>query len=184
MRRATVILALALVSLINVSPVVAQDSVGPKAGTWGAEASPGTGALLRFRTPTSAWILSTSIFFEHVEEESTGPFPPSPTRDLVFGRISAGIRTYRRPQERVRPFTTLGAIVGYRNDFAKGWAFGGAGEIGTAYFFSSHVSLGVAGILSVVYERLEQGVGGGATTRTKSISANFDGFRFLGAVYF
>jgi hypothetical protein len=184
MRRATVILAVTFASLIRVSPAIAQENIGPKAGTWAAEGTTNTASLLRFRSPTSAWILSASILYLHEEDEISGPTPSSTTDDAFSVQMSVGLRTYRRPEERIRPFTTLRAIAGYRNDFARGWSVGGAGDVGAAYFFSSHVSLGVSGALNVIYEQLERDAGFGNTLRDKTLVARFDGFRLLGAVYF
>jgi hypothetical protein len=178
MPRFTWIVPLAFAALT--STLDAQE-VAPQAGTWGAEASTDSRVtLLRFRNATSAWLVGFDA--NHVSRQDDGD------QDQSSSSVSLrlGIRGYRNPAERVRPFTGVSALVGYvDNDFEGGYmVFGGSGEVGAAYFFSRHVSLGSAFDLSAVYyqtERADFPTGAPIDVSTLFVRASI---RFLGAVYF
>lgn len=176
-------LIVALVGLTFAKGASAQEE-GPKAGTWGAEAgSGGSATLLRFRNPTSAWTLGFAAAYTHQESRTAG-FGGTSTRvdDLLSSELRFGLRKYRENQSRVKPFTTVGVILGYnKSTLNKGWRYGAATDFGAAYFFSPHVSLGTAGEFSLTYQDAEDQ----ATAFAQSqLTARFSGFRLLGAVYF
>lgn len=157
-------------------PVLAQTDTGPKAGSWGAEAASGSSAsLLRFRSPSSAWVLGFNAFL--VSEDADA--------DATSGRadLRLGVRKYRRVEERVRPYTTLSALVGYDDFGENDWRFGAAVDMGAAYFFSSHASLGAAADLSVTYRKFNRDLFSGPTSITQ-IVARLNGVNLIGAVYF
>ena len=155
--------------------------VGPQAGTWGAEAGHDNRvSVLRFRSTTSAWLLGFDA--GHISRQDDGD------QDQSSSSISLrlGIRGFRNPAERVRPFSGVSALIGYTdNDFEGGsMVFGGSAEVGAAYFFSRHVSLGSAFDLSGSYYRSERPdfpTGAPVDVSTLIVRA---AIRFMGAVYF
>lgn len=165
--------------------VVPAQQPGPIKGTWGIEASsrPG-GSLLRFRSPTSAWVAQASADYEHLSQASPAiPFSNG-TEDLVNVGLRIGVRTYSSPGEHLRPFRTISALAEYQQAYGlHWWSWGAAADMGAAWFFSPHVSLGGAGELAVQYARrsTESSVG---TIRQNQFGIAFNGFRLLGAVYF
>ena len=181
MRRPLFIVPLLTLTATLVTPLPSQE-VGPQAGTWGAEASHnGAVSALRFRSPTSAWLMAFAVNHLNRDDEDA-------TRDqrVTSAEIRLGMRGYRNPEQRVRPFTGISALVGYSdNQLDDGlWAFGGAAEFGAAYFFSRHVSLGTALDLSATYAKSERvDFVTGASMDVTTITAR-TGLRFLGAVYF
>jgi hypothetical protein len=184
MRR--VILGLLTVALSAV-PANAQSDAGPKAGTWGGEACVNCGAsLLHFRDPNSAWLLGLSVFYSQQHADQSGPtFPSFSNDDMNIGAdVRFGMRYYRATQERARPFLGLGAIAGVSGGGSiHALRYGVTSEMGTAYFFTPHVSVGVAGGLSLLAENATDN-NGGFTSKRRAFSAGFSGFQLLGAVYF
>jgi hypothetical protein len=151
-------------------------SEGPGAGTWGAEGTAfGAANLLKFRSASSAWLFGLSGAAAIRNSDNT-------SFDGSNGYLSVrvGRRSYRSTNEKVRPFSTISAMANLQggSGFARTWSLGPALEMGAAYFFSSHVSLGAAGELAALYENRS----GGLTSN--GFAVNFSGFRLLGAVYF
>ncbi|MEX2152694.1 MAG: hypothetical protein WD825_05095 [Gemmatimonadaceae bacterium] len=181
-------LALALAAIFSAGaiPVAAQEDIGPKRGTMGVEAPIGSGgSLLRFRSPTSATVLSIALSFTRQTEEDTAFSVLPDIRNIFFSEVRIGRRTYRSVDKRVRPYSTLSALVGYEDfTFQKGWRFGGAFETGVAYFFSDHVSAGVSNDFTLTYQVLDQANFASPDSKLKIIAVRFSGFRLMGAVYF
>lgn len=161
--------------LFAIQSAAAQNE-GPSAGTWGAEASVGGVAnLLKFRSPSSAWLFGLNGFAAFRNSDNA-------SFDGSNGYLTArvGRRNYRAVNEKVRPFSTIaftGSIQG-GDGFSRSWSIGPALEMGTAYLFSSHVSLGASAELAAQYENR-----GGSLT-SNGVSLSFSGLRLLGAVYF
>src|SRR5688500_14720372 len=129
-----------LVCLSVPASIEAQDP-GPRAGSWGAETSLDNDvSLLRFRSRTSAWLAGFSGFYvKHEEEDDTFE------AELTAISLRLGMRFYRAPESRLRPFTTVAALVRYLDGTGSPpWAFGAQFEYGGAYFFTPHVSLGAS----------------------------------------
>lgn len=173
---------MALLVLAASAPVaLAQADTGPKAGTWGAEAAFGPNAsLLKFRSPTSAWVLNVLAFYTQQNTDGLR----SSDRTFINTELRLGRRTYARPEERTRPYHTVSAIVGYNDSgsFQRGWVFGGAVEMGAAYFVTPYASLGAAGDLSATYSAFKEDFG--TPEKVRIISVRFSGFRLMGGVYF
>jgi len=172
MRRLAIVLVLALLSA---APAVAQSDLGPKAGTWGGETSFGSsGSLLRFRSPTSAWLIGLSTSLAVITSSGSA----TPDEHTFNANARFGIRYYGDATQRARPLMTLSALVAYQDFGSTVLGLGGAAEVGGVYFFSPHLSLGVAGNLNV--QQIRQRFG----SRDKILLVQFSGFQVLGAVYF
>lgn len=170
-------------TLSNAAPAEAQDTLL----RWGVEASTGgTGSLLRFRNPTSAWVLNAAFFYDRIDE----PDPPSPLArgdlQLISAEARFGMRFYRRVQEKTRPFTTVSALLGYQGIGSGGGTRPGVAlELGASHFFTRHVSLGGSVDLRGYYWRQREQSGlppGSIVTRRLSIGSG--GVRLHGGVYF
>jgi hypothetical protein len=183
--RLSVMRALIVSAALAVPATTTAQQAGPSAGTWGAEAGLGgvDVSLLRFTSNTSAWLIGFSGFYNKRDEDDGGP--AAFDNEATVATLRLGWRGYRTTDSRVRPFTTLAALVGY-DDTALGamWEFGGEFEYGGAYFFTRNVSLGASFDLRAVFgtgTRDNALLGDETDVTTVNVSA---GLRFLGAVYF
>jgi hypothetical protein len=175
----------AVIVLALIADTANAQTEGPKAGTWGAEASTGPSAsLLKFRTDKSAWVFGINALYQQENEETTTP-GVTLDQDITLVQARLGIRRYGLARDRMRPFSTLSGIIGYQDlSFEQGWEVGAAAEVGASWFFSPHVSLGAAGDVSLTYGKAERDFGVSPTMKVTTIRAQFSGFRLLGAVYF
>jgi hypothetical protein len=184
MRRLALVLAAAF---IVAAPLTAQTDVGPKAGSWGGEACFQCGAsLMHFRDPNSAWLLGVNAFYAQTHTDLSGPISGPSARDSkgFSVNVQPGIRFYRPVENRLRSFLGLGAVLGFNGGGSShGYRYGVSSEMGAAYFFTPHLSLGVAGTVSATAEHLRESDGGFSQTQ-RSFLAGFNGFQLLGAVYF
>lgn len=181
-RRVVVVPAVALAVVSFVGTVQAQEPTGPVAGTWGAEARGFFGAsVLKFTSPASAWLLGGAGHY--VTESSTGAVGSSSSDEHVSASVRLGYRRYRHADRPLRPYTTLSAIGQFYRQYSRVWGAGGAAEVGAAYFFSPHFSLGASGELHVLHMR-RRSTSGGATATSRSLFVGTNGVQLLAAVYF
>jgi hypothetical protein len=184
MRRSFVVAG--LIAFASASGVGAQEN-GPKAGTWGGEASAvgGVGTLLRFHSPERA--LAIGLRLDYLSQKVTQT-PPTTGVDFDTKTFNAqlrlGVRRYRRVPERLRTHSGISVIVGNFTGDQRGYEIGSAFESGAAYFFSPHVSLGVSSDVSVIISQTKRDLGSGTTFEFDTVNAGFSGFRLVGAVYF
>jgi hypothetical protein len=133
------------------------DPVMPRPGSWGAEAVLGSwvGAnVLRFSSPTAAWVAGLTFNVSHQTEEFTGFTGTTEQSGLLgYGDARLGRRWWSGDRgERIRPLTGLGVLGGVSsNEGFQSWNVGAYGELGASYFVSPHVSLGATGELAAVY---------------------------------
>ena len=177
--RRNAIAAAFLICLTVPASIEAQEVV-PRAGSWGAEASVDNDvSLLRFRSSTSAWLVGFSGFYLKRDEEDD-----TFETELTAISLRLGMRFYRAPTSRLRPFTTVAALVRYLDGIGSPpWAFGAQFEYGGAYFFTPRVSLGASFDVRGLYGSgtSDQGIGPEVEVTEFTLSS---GLRFLGAVYF
>lgn len=162
------------------SPPTQQPTPAP--GTWAAEAGVNSGvSILKFRNPRSAWITNFAASYRKSEYEGDPALDPY-DRTSFFGQVTLGLRSYGRPGERVRPFSTVAGIVTVVSSGGPARVgFGIAGESGGAYFFSPHVSLGAGVRLNVARQSFREEFG--TDVLSTHITAALQTL-FLGAVYF
>lgn len=159
----------------------AQESA-PRAGSWGAETDLQNDVnVLRFRSTTSAWLIGFSAFYFRQDEEGSSGLEGEATSVA----LRLGLRSYRAPASRVRPFLGLAGILGFADDAVseRTWLVGGQFETGAHYFFTSHVSLGTSFDLRLLYGKGSRDAPFGETFDVTSITV-ISGLRLLGAVYF
>lgn len=181
--RRTVLVAV-LASVANAPLAVAQEVTGPQAGTWGAETVLlGGASLLRFRSPSSAWLLGGSVSYRRVEREGDASFPLRSMDEATRLSLRLGHRWYRNAGQRLRPFTTVSSMLTVDN-VSEGRLGGGAAlEFGAMHFFSRHVSLGASGELRAEYHR-NKDTSGSTTITSRHVFATLSAVRLLAAVYF
>ena len=169
-----------LAAAVTLSSSLSAQEVGPQAGTWGAEAGADNRVnVLRFRSTTSAWLVGFDAFHFRLSEEGS----EDESNSSVTLRL--GMRRYSNPTERVRPISGISVLLGYQDiGLGDGPLVGASGELGGAYFFSRHVSLGSLFDLSVSYVRSEGPDFGTGAPLDMSRLAVQASIRFLGAVYF
>lgn len=165
------------------------DPVMPRAGSWGAEAvlSTGVGAnVLRFTSPTSAWLAGLSFSLTHQTDDMSA-FPGGTNQSGWVGFTAArlGRRWWSGDRgERIRPLAGLGVLGGLSSGVGfQSWNAGGYGELGATYFYSPHVSIGAAGELTAVYSR-DRSLGGGPARVTTRWTLGGTLIRVNAGVYF
>jgi len=136
------------------------------AGQWAAQFGLGFNltslGLLKFRSPTSAWLVDAGLSGHHTETR-LGSSVAMDSRFTVGLRL--GRRRYHlaRAQGRVAAFHTLGVSAGFQHfgftqpfgpaGESNGWNAGLFGDIGGSYLVSSNLSLGATAGLSLSYNR-------------------------------
>jgi hypothetical protein len=169
----------------------ARDSIGPRQGAWGVEASYGgaVGAsLLRFSSPRAAWMLGASFAVGRETSDDVNPFGPTTRSTNTLGSVEA--RVGRRwwtgaLNEAMRPFVGLG-LGGRYTTFSNTRTYEGSliGELGATYFFGPHVSIGGAGELAVVRGQDRYSNPAGPNLTTDRWYLRGDVARLTAAVYF
>ena len=184
MRQLVTVLAGAFV--VSAAQVADAQTEGPAAGTWGAEAANGGSAsLLRFRSANSAWLIGFNGQYSKIVAAFTNPVTGTTTEDRDedwFAQARFGLRWYSSSDTKLRRFSTLSATVGYNGGNGDGPVFGASGELGGAWFFTPHVSLGTSATLSADW--MHGNANGTSSFIRDYVTVQLSGFRLLGAVYF
>lgn len=165
------------------SDVGAQET-GPRTGGWGAEnRTDFGGALLRFRSPNSAWLLGAAFSYHYAANDPSG----SQGRDRTTVIARLGMRRYSRMDQKTRPYRSFSLVVQYADFFTGTMRPGAAAEWGVAHFFLPNLSAGVSGEL-VVMGSHEEGFSSssflGRGTSRSVVDVQFSGFRVNAAVFF
>ncbi|MFL5607391.1 MAG: hypothetical protein ACJ8AD_13160 [Gemmatimonadaceae bacterium] len=185
------VVAATLLASHDAAAQAATDSIGPRRGTWGVEASYGSSAsatLLRFSSPRAAWMLGASFVIGQETSDEPLDFVGNTTRSthtLGIVELRAGRRWWTGGlNEAMRPFVGLGLGGRYANANRSRQTAGSLiGELGATYFFGSHVSLGGAGELSFAWQRDRyQNTTGALTNDSWFVRSNLA--RLNAAVYF
>jgi hypothetical protein len=168
-----------------------QDSIGPRPGTWGVEASYGAplgASLLRFSSPRAAWMIGA--FFSVGQETSDQLTSVGATTRNTNTLGSVELRVGRRwwtfdANERLRPFVGVG-VGGRYYHYANARRTEGSvdGELGATYFFGPHVSIGAAGDLTLARGQDLYTNPGGPSSTTDRWYLNGNAARLNAAVYF
>ena len=195
MHRLRLLVAIAFVLVAH--PLRAQartdTTVEFRRGQWGAEFIPGTSfttvGVLRFSTPTRAWVLDGSVNYSHQTATATGV--PDQSSNSVGLSARFGPRWYHPEYDRAVWFLGLGITGNYfgnsqsANSTNRGesWFAGAYGELGLQYLFTPHLALGVRG--NVLASRYSSDyTQNGTTARTTSYSLSLGSPQVFGAFYF
>jgi hypothetical protein len=131
----------------------------PARGSWGGELCFSCGVtLLKFRDTTAAWLLGFSGQFTRIRvEQNAVPTPPPEDQWVAIAHL--GHRWYGRSSTPFRPFYSLAGTIGADGGGSTGLVYGGTADLGGAWFFSPHLSLGTAGVLDVMHRTFEDQAG-------------------------
>lgn len=175
-------------SVVAAHPLRAQISadtsyVGFHAGQWGIAFLPSTSlseaGVLRFSTPTRAWVLDGSASFDQTILPGSGLFGTDQSTQAINVNALLGPRWYKAMSARLVRFVGLGISAGYANTHAssnpnrfKNWSAGAYGEVGLQYMFVRHFGLGLREILAATRSDASstQETGTGTTTTQQSIN--------------
>ena len=170
------------------------DTLPFRAGQWGAEFQiadgiAGVGAL-RFRSPTSAWLLNLNLGAEWGEQET--PAAADDDANSFNVALRAGPRRYRPIARETAAYVGGGVTASYLRsesealDFnSRGWEAGLYMELGAAYFVTTRLSLGAQAGASATYGDLRSWYDGSpGESRTRRTRISTTPVRIQGALYF
>ena len=171
----------------------ADTTTGFRRGQWAVEFIPGssftTVGVLRFSTPTRAWVLDGSANYSHQTATATG----APDQSANSAGLSArfGPRWYHAEYERVVSFVGLGITGNYFGNSQsassanrdESWSAGAYGELGLQYLLTPHLALGVRGN-ALASRSSSSNTQNGTTSRTTSYSFGLGSPQVIGAFYF
>lgn len=171
------------------------DSAAFHRGQWGVEFLPSTSiseaGVLRFNTPTRAWVLDGSAGFDR-ETASGGSLPGDQTSQSLNVNARLGPRWYHTANERVLRFLGLGVTGGYASarqtigSKADYWSAGAYGELGLQYLFTRHLGLGGRATLtgSRSSQQFVPNGQGGTTQRVRIYHVGLQPLQIIGTFYF
>ena len=160
----------ALVLMLVATSLAAQetprDTSAFRARQWGLQFGLGSGlvnlGILRFTSPSAAWMLRLDLNAEFLNGTSTTPIDTTDANDRsVYFAAGIGRRFYQANHHKVRSFQSFGIAGSYAdvkqtfgtNTFTSTNAsLGLLGELGGAYWVTSNLSLGGTATASAGYE--------------------------------
>jgi hypothetical protein len=189
-------LALASACVLVAQPLSAQpttDTASFRRGQWAVEFIPNRdfaeAGVLRFSTPSRAWVLDGSASF--IDQAITNS--SAPDESSRSGSVSArlGPRWYHSEYDRVVRFVGLGLTGSYAagsqsgpNTFSQDlWSVGVYGELGLQYLFTRHLGLGVRGEL-VASRDSDHSTGNNGAARLTTDRVAVAPLQIIGAFYF
>jgi hypothetical protein len=185
----------AALGVLLVLPLAAQAQVPSfHNGQWGAEVGLGSGnnaTLLRFTSPSQAWLISFDAAVASIDNKPAGGTSVNQTNWNVALRL--GQRRYSSGAGGVLPFHSIGLLTSYNQAHAANttnrlWNAGVFFDLGASWLFNSHVGLGGSGEVDAAYNSATTEttlVGGGTQKSTaKGFSLAVGRLRVLASVYF
>lgn len=190
------LIAIAFAAAVSPSLLLAQtapaDTLPFRRGQWAAQlyafSSQGFG-VLRFRSPSSAWLLDGAVQVEDVQATQGD-------RTNASASLRVGSRAYRPVAPKVVRYLGVGVIGsywGFHNESAttgivyRGWNAGGGlyAEVGADYLITSHLGLGASANINAQVRggRIDNGSGNGETGDF-GWSVGAGALRVLGTIYF
>ena len=148
-----------------------------RGGQWGVEFIPSSslaeGGVLRFSTPTRAWVLDGSATFDRDNASYTGGSGTNQTVQSITVNARFGQRWYHIGNDRVARFLGLGVTGGYASSRqstgiskSDSRSAGVYAELGLQYMFTRHLGLGGRGDVAASWfgnQYTQNGTGGNAT---------------------
>lgn len=169
-----------------------------RSGEWGVGFFLGNGVtdagVLRFSTPTRAWVLDGSASFDRQTQSTSAVFGEQTARSWsVSGQF--GPRWYHAMSGHVARFLGLGALASYsRIDFSgssshgDNWSLGTYGEAGLQYMLTRYLGLGGRGTLSASrYETNNSEVtpqGSATSSKAEGYHVGVNAVQLTGTIYF
>ena len=203
MRGINVVLMGACACALVVRPVRAQvtaDSTTDfRAGEWGVGFIQGRGltegGVLRFTTPTRAWVLDGWATFDQQVYPGAGLFGADVSSQATSINASIGPRWYHAQNKTLVRFAGVGIEGSYMHTHSSAsssintiWLAGAYGELGMLYMFTRHFGLGWRGSLVVArtagHESQNNGFGGPPTQKTTLYRVDLQPVQVMGTIYF
>ena len=203
MRRVYSFLMSACACALVVHPVHAQISTDSttsfRPGEWGVGFVEGRGlneaGVLRFSTPTRAWVLDGWAVLDQVTYPGGGLFGADASLQNTSLFASLGPRWYRGLSTRVVRFAGFGVLGAYTHGHSSlnpstftNWSMGGYGEVGVTYMFSRHFGLGWRGtvLASRTHDNATQpnGLGGPTGQEATTYHVELQPVQVTGTIYF
>jgi len=203
MRRVYLLLMSACACALVVHPVLAQvttdSTTSFRPGEWGVGFIQGRGLIeggvVRFSTPTRAWVVDGWATYDQVLYPGAGLFGADASSQTTSLNASIGPRWYHAQSTRLVRFVGAGLGASYLHNHSSAvttietnWFVGAYAEVGMLYMFSRHFGLGWRG--SVVGERGEDrlsqgnGLGGTSTQNTTAYRVDVQPVQVIGTIYF
>ena len=202
MRLLSLVLASACLMVGDVRPLIAQTSAESTTaafhpGEWGVGLVQGRylaeGGVLRFSTPTLAWVLDGVATYDRQVVSDAGPFGTDFTTHSSALSAQFGPRWYHGVNSHLARFGGVGVSGGYAStqfsqsdNSQKTWIVGAYGEIGLQYLFTPHVGLGWRGTLTGYRARSTQVTGTNPSSTEKSTyyHVSLEPVQVIGTIYF
>jgi hypothetical protein len=151
--------------------------------------------VLRFNSPTQAWVLDGSATLDRQVAPGAGLFGADVSTQSYNFTASVGPRWYRAMSPRLVRFIGAGLSAGYaRAEFVGSsnrdisWNAGAYAESGLQYLFTRHFGLGWRGVFvfSRIDDRATQQTGPGTTTTQDRIFYHFalEPVQIVGTIFF
>lgn len=160
-------LVLVLVPMSLAAQDNSRDTSAFRAGQWGLQFGLGSGlvnlGILRFTSPSAAWMLRLDLNAEFLNGTSTTPIDTTDANDhSMYFAAGIGKRFYQAPHHNVRSFQSFGVAGSYtdrKQTFGVGNTYtttnaslGLLGELGGAFWITPNLSLGGTATASAGYE--------------------------------
>lgn len=170
-----------------------------RAGEWGVgfvqARGLAEGGVLRFSTPTRAWVLDGFATYDKQIVSGAGIFGSDESAHSYNINASAGPRWFHATSPRLVRIVGVGVTAGYTStqlvastNKDRYWSAGVYGEIGFQYMFSRHFGLGWRGnvVVSRIADRQTQssGLGGETTLNTTYYHLGLEPVQLMGTIYF
>lgn len=192
-----ILLALSLCAAVQDS--TAADTTPFRRGQWAAQFGAGFGfgslGFMRFRSPTSAWVVDLRVSGGHSESLATDSagtrFIGLDSRAAVDMRL--GIRTHRTETRKIVPFYSLGILGGFNHSAfsggggsgqRNGWSAGVFADVGANYLFTPHFAIAATGTLTLRYATQTAKQTGSPRFRAWELSGSAPGAALLVQLYF
>jgi hypothetical protein len=151
------------------------------------------GGVLRFATPTHAWVLDGAASLDRRTAADAAPFGEDVTTNSSSVTVLFGPRWYRATSSHLARFLGLGVAGSYghsaspTNSYREDiWSAGAYGEIGVQYMFTPHLGFGWRATLtgSRTQDRVTQTVGTPLIQRVTYYHLAVEPVQVSGTVYF
>ncbi len=187
-------LAVSFASSVNPLRAQSSDSTTFRAGQWGAEFALGgynSLGVMRFSSPTRAWIGALSGQFRSIDDDSNPPQAGGVTGSSAMN-VQLGHRFYRPATTHVMQHLTVGALAGVTRtkveresgpDTNINSVAGLFADLGALWMVTRSLSLGAAWTLSATVTRTENNTNFFEQDRTVT-NVSFGQVSIRGALYF
>ncbi|HVH10351.1 MAG TPA: hypothetical protein VM736_11190 [Gemmatimonadales bacterium] len=198
-------MAVSVPSLAAAQVVAPSDTLPFRHGQWAAQFGGGLNfaslGLLRFTTPSRAWLIDVRFdgHHSHITTHLRDTLLLNDFTSTAGLNARAGRRFYQSRGKSVAVFQSVGLLGGYAHYCSgqtgasvalplgfcnNGWNAGVFGELGGDYFISPRFSVGGIAGVTFSYERTTGHDTAGGRTVEWGYGGSFEGLAFVAAIYF